>query len=297
MEKQEPGKTGARAALYVVATPIGNLEDITLRALRILREVDCIASEDTRRTAKLLNHYGIRTPQQSHHEHNEARSVARLLSLLRQGKSVALVSDAGTPSISDPGLMLIRACRAEGIPVVPVPGPSAALAALVGSGLPTDAFCFAGYLPPRSAARREKLQDLSALPCTLIFYEAPHRLSAALRDMLEVLGPRRACLARELTKIHEEWLLGNLQEILDDVSARTEIRGEITLVIGGGESPTGRATGTASIGESVEQDMRATGANRKEALKAVARRLGISRREAYRRLLEETSGGKPSADR
>ena len=288
MEQQEPWKTTARAALYVVATPIGNLEDITLRALRILGEVDCIASEDTRRTAKLLNHYGIRTRQESHHEHNEARSTARLLSLLRQGKSVALVSDAGTPSISDPGLTLIRACRNEGIPVVPVPGPSAALAALVGSGLPTESFCFAGYPPPRAAGRRKRLQELAALPCTLIFYEAPHRLSRTLRDMVEILGPRRACLARELTKIHEEWVFGNLREILDAFLARPEVRGEITLVVEGGPSPAGRAQDTASIGESVEQEMRTTGATRKEALKAVARRLGIPRREAYRRLLEET---------
>jgi 16S rRNA (cytidine1402-2'-O)-methyltransferase len=275
--------------LYLVATPIGNLEDITLRALRILKEVDFIASEDTRRTAKLLNHYGIRTPQESHHEHNQAQSTARLLSFLRQGKSVALVTDAGTPSISDPGYMLVAACRREAVPVVPVPGPSAALAALVGSGLSTESFYFAGFLAPRAARRRKRLQELSSLSCTLIFYEAPHRLIASLEDMLSVLGPRRACLARELTKAHEEWLHGRLSDILDTVRSRSRIRGEITIVVERGEPARQSAAYPASLREHLEQEMRATGASNKEALRSVARQRGIARKEAYRLLLTERS--------
>jgi 16S rRNA (cytidine1402-2'-O)-methyltransferase len=285
----EPGIKRGTPTLFLVATPIGNLEDITLRALRILKEVDCVASEDTRRTAKLLNHYGIRTPQESHHKHNEAQSTARLLDLLKQGKSVALVTDAGTPSISDPGYMLVASCRREGVPVVPVPGASAALAALVGSGLPTDRFFFAGFLASRAAQRRKKLQELRSLPCTLIFYEAPHRLVASLEDMLSVLGPRRACLARELTKVHEEWLHGSLSEILETVRLRSRIQGEITIVVDRGGPALERGAYPASLRNHLEQEMRATGASDKEALKSVARQRGITRKEAYRLLLTERS--------
>jgi 16S rRNA (cytidine1402-2'-O)-methyltransferase len=196
--------------LYLVATPLGNLEDITLRALRILKEADLVACEDTRHTAKLLARYGITTPKESYHKFNEESRTRRFLELLREGKTIALVSDSGTPLISDPGYTLVAACRREGIPVTPIPGPSAAIAALVGSGLPTDTFLFAGFLPPRSSARRNRLEEVAPVPATLIFYEAPHRLLASLGDMVEVLGDRKACMVRELTKIHEEFLAGTL---------------------------------------------------------------------------------------
>lgn len=273
--------------LYLIATPIGNLEDISLRALRVLREVDLIACEDTRRTVKLLNHYGIRVPRESHHRHNEAESTARLIALLKEGRSVALVSDAGTPSISDPGQMLVSACLAEGIRVECVPGPSAAIAALAGSGLSADNFFFAGFLPPRAGQRRKRLEKLASIPATLILYEAPHRIVAALEDILSLLGPRRACLARELTKIHEERLAGRLDEILAAVRSRATIQGEITLVIDRGEPASAGISGPPSIARHLEEEMRRTGVSRNEALKSVARQRGISRKEAYRQLLAE----------
>jgi len=195
--------------LYLVATPIGNLEDMTFRALRILREVDLVAAEDTRHSRKLFSHFGIATPLTSYFEHNEAQKGERLLDQLRAGKSVALISDAGTPAISDPGFLLVRRCRDEGIPVLAVPGPSAAVAALAVSGLPTERFAFEGFLPARSKARREALQQLWAEPRTTIFYEAPHRLLATLRDICEEMGAEReVAVARELTKLHEELFRG-----------------------------------------------------------------------------------------
>ena len=268
--------------LFVVATPIGNLEDITLRALRVLKEVDLIACEDTRYTARLLSHYGITTSRQSYHEHNESARTAQLLEILRQGKNVALAADAGTPLVSDPGYTLVEACRGEGIEVVPIPGPSAAIAALAASGLPSDSFYFAGFLPPRPSGRKQALEKLSQVSSTLIFYEAPHRIVHALGDMAAVLGPRRACLARELTKLHEEWLTGTLPEILQQLKGRPRILGEITLVIEGNKSP---APASEAYPESIEehllQEMQKTGATRKVALKVVARRRGIPRRTAY----------------
>ena len=276
----------AQGILYLVATPIGNLEDITLRALRILKEVDLVACEDTRRTAKLLSHFGIRSRCESHHEHNEAQSTARLLSVLHRGESVALVSDAGTPAVSDPGRMLVAACREAGISVVPIPGASAALLALVGSGLPADNFLFAGFLPARSSQRRKRLAELAPLRSTLILYEAPHRLIASLEDILDVLGPRRACLARELTKVHEEWIHGTVSSILETIRMRTKIMGEITLVIDQGEPARHPAAWPESVAHHLAQEMLATGAAKKEALKSIARQRGISRREAYRLLLE-----------
>ena len=275
------------ATLYLIATPIGNLEDISLRALRILKEVDLIACEDTRWTVKLLNHYGIRVPRESHHQHNEAESTPRLVALLKQGRSVALVSDAGTPSISDPGRILVSACRREGLRVETVPGPSAAIAALAGSGLPAENFFFAGFLPPRGGQRRKRLEELASIPATLVLYEAPHRLEAALEDILAQLGPRRACLARELTKVHEEWLAGSLDEILVAVRSRARIQGEITLVIDRGKPAEARISGPPSIARHLEEEMRRTGASRNEALKSVARQRGVSRKEAYRQLLAE----------
>jgi len=276
----------AAGKLFLVATPIGNLADVTLRALRVLKEVDLIACEDTRHTVRLLDHYGITTPRQSYHEHNEAGRTTQLVELMRQGKNIALVADAGTPLISDPGHTLVSACRRAGIEVVPIPGASAAIAALAASGLSADTFFFAGFLPPRSSARRQALEKLSGIPVSLVFYEAPHRLLSALEDMVGILGPRQACLARELTKVHEEWLSGTLPEILQQLKGRTRIRGEITLVIEGNRQAPVAAGHPESLQEHLQEEMQRTGASRKEALKAVARQRGISRRAAYQLLLQ-----------
>jgi 16S rRNA (cytidine1402-2'-O)-methyltransferase len=285
--KPLPEEKKLTSILFLVATPIGNLEDISLRALRVLKEADLIACEDTRHTAKLLRHYGIATPRESHHEHNEANHTRRLLGLLREGKNIALVSDAGTPLLSDPGYSLVRACRQEGFTVVPIPGPSAVVTALSASGLPTESFFFAGFLPPKKGLRRKKLQEIAGVPATLIFYEAPHRLLAALEDLCEILGARQACIARELTKVHEEWLRGTLPEILAALRARSQILGEITLLVDRGSPETIPAqTGwPTSIARHLQEEMQRTGASQKEALKAIARQRGISRKEAYRQLL------------
>jgi 16S rRNA (cytidine1402-2'-O)-methyltransferase len=273
--------------LYIVATPIGNLDDITLRALQVLREVDLIACEDTRYSARLLAHYGITKPRESYHDHNERERTPHLLQMLHSGRNIGLISDSGTPLISDPGYLLVAACRKEGIPVVPIPGPSAVIAALAGSGLPINRFYFVGFLPPRSKARKAELERLRDIPATLIFYEAPHRLRATLADMSAILGSRPACLARELTKMHEEWTRAALPELLECVSARERIRGEITLVVGPGQAGIPAPFPDVSLKEAVEDEMRKTGLSHKEALRAVARRLGISRKDAYRQLIEE----------
>ena len=271
--------------LYVVATPIGNLEDITLRALRVLKEVDLIACEDTRHTAKLLSHFGISKQRESFHEHNEAARTPRLLEFLRGGKNVALVSDAGTPLISDPGYRLVARCREEGIEVAPIPGPAAAVAALTGSGLPTDSFFFGGFLPARKEARKRRLEEIASVPATLVLFESPHRLLASLEDMVSVLGSRQMCLVREITKIHEEWLSGDLPEVLDVLKGRGRIQGEITLVVDRGASPAEAGEWPQPLEEHVEAEMRRTGVTRKEALKAVARQRGISRRQVYQQLV------------
>jgi 16S rRNA (cytidine1402-2'-O)-methyltransferase len=273
--------------LFLVATPIGNLEDITLRALRILKEVDLIACEDTRYTARLLKRYAIGTPRESYHQFNEASRTPQLVQLLRDGKNIALVSDSGTPLISDPGYELVSSCRREGIQVVSVPGPSAAVAALTGSGLPTDSFFFAGFLPARSSQRKRRLQELAAIPATLIFYEAPHRLLSSLEDMAAILGARRAGIARELTKIHEEFLNGTLPELLHMLQVRPRIPGEITVIIDrGGEIPA-LAIRPDSIKQHLDEEMRKTGLARNEALKSVARQRGITRKEAYKLLIDD----------
>jgi len=271
--------------LYLVATPIGNLEDITLRALRILREVDLIACEDTRQTRKLLEHYGIQKPMLSYHEHNEAKRAEELLEKLRQGCRVALVSDAGTPLISDPGYRLLSKAIEAGIPVEPIPGPSALLAALCASGLPTDCFRFAGFLPPRSNARRKALAALEHEEATVICYEAPHRILDTLADIADVLGPRPVVLARELTKIHQEFLRGTASQIRETLAARRGVKGEITLLIGRAVvEPLGRSepcSDADQLRREVEAAMR-SGLDRTQALKAVARRHGLSKRELYR---------------
>jgi 16S rRNA (cytidine1402-2'-O)-methyltransferase len=221
-----------KGVLYIVSTPIGNLEDITLRALRILKEVDLIAAEDTRRTGLLLKHFGIQTPLTSYFEGNELKKRGYILSKLKEDKNIALVSDAGTPGISDPGFRLIQLVIENEIPIVPIPGPSAVVTALSVSGLPTDSFVFKGFLPHKSKKRRDLLKELIEVRETLIFYESPHRISETLKDILEILGDREIVLTRELTKVYEEIMRGNVSEILNQVGDRT-LKGEITLVISG----------------------------------------------------------------
>jgi 16S rRNA (cytidine1402-2'-O)-methyltransferase len=271
--------------LFLVATPIGNLSDITHRALQVLKDVDLIACEDTRHTHKLLSHYGIGTKTISYHEHNEQQRTAQLIDLLRQGSNIAVVSDAGTPSISDPGFRLVRSAIKNDITVVPVPGPSALILALVAAGLPTDEFFFGGFLPSRSNARRARLSELRPVPGTLIFYEAPHRLAATLKDVYEILGEREAVVARELTKVHEEIKRGRLSELASDYADEKDIRGEIVLLIDRnvlGAAPA-EAVSIVALVDQFEQE----GMDHRAALKRAARDLGLSRAEAYRRLVSE----------
>src|SRR5258707_6076115 len=229
--ERQDSEREATGCLYLVGTPIGNLEDITLRALRILREADQIAAEDTRHTQKLLNHYDIARPLVSYHEHNEMTRAPELLIALEQGAKIALVSDAGMPLVSDPGYRLVTLCLRHQIPVVPVPGPSALLAALSASGLPNEEFLFVGFLPARSAERRRTLEHLRIEERTIILYEAPHRVAESIADAQEILGDRPACLAREVTKLHEEFRRGKLSELSTSLDERPA-RGEITLLIG-----------------------------------------------------------------
>ena len=273
--------------LYLVATPVGNLEDISMRALRVLKEADLIACEDTRHTAKLLTHYGIRTPSRSYHKFNEEARAQQLVQMLREGKDIALVSDSGTPLVSDPGYELVSACRREGIRVIPIPGPSAAIAALIASGLPSDSFYFAGFLPSKRSLRKRRLEELARIPATLILYEAPHRLLPSLEDMAAILGPRQATVARELTKIHEELLHGPLPELLNILQARERIQGEITVVIERGVHIPAAAVYPESLRRHLEDEMQKTGLPRNEALKSVAKQRGITRREAYNQLSEQ----------
>jgi 16S rRNA (cytidine1402-2'-O)-methyltransferase len=268
--------------LYLVATPIGNLEDITLRAIRILKQANLIACEDTRQTQKLLNHYGIDTPTISYHEHNEAGRAVELLEKLVHGSRIAVVSDAGTPGISDPGFRLVSLAIERGVPVIPIPGAAAFVSAVVASGLPSEAFSFRGFLPPKSAARRQELEEVRPSARTAVFYEAPHRILAALEDVLAVLGPRRRIVvARELTKMHEEFLRGTAAQVLDLIKGRGELKGEIVLVIG----PVGeeeKAVPTISIRDRVEQLMRQEHLEEKAALKKAAKERGVSKSAAYR---------------
>jgi 16S rRNA (cytidine1402-2'-O)-methyltransferase len=275
--------------LYLVATPIGNLEDITLRALRVLKEVDLIACEDTRHTGKLLAHYQITKPTVSYHEHNERERAEQLIEKIEAGMTIAIVSDAGTPLVSDPGYDIVRLCAERNIPVVPIPGPSALVAALAASGLPTNEFTFAGFLPARRAARRARLAEFESLRSTLIYYEAPHRIKETLVDAREVLGNRQCVIARELTKLHEEFIRGSLSDIELSEGAT---RGEIVLLIGppvAGEASLDEPAGLRSILEEIEAVMRDEGVDRKAALKRVARSRGISKSAAYRLMLAERS--------
>jgi 16S rRNA (cytidine1402-2'-O)-methyltransferase len=277
----------AAGCLYLVGTPIGNLEDITLRGLRILKEVDQIACEDTRHTSKLLNHYQINKPLVSYHEHNEMTRAAELVVALEQGAQIALVSDAGMPLVSDPGHRLVAMCLRHHIPVVPIPGPSALLAALSASGLPNEEFLFVGFLPSRSGERRRALERLRIENRTIIFYEAPHRVEECIVDAREILGDRPACLAREVTKLHEEFRRGKLSELTASLEARPA-RGEITLLIGPEDPAEARANldSTQSLSERVDELIRQAKLDRKDALKLAAKERGLTRRAAYGQLLE-----------
>lgn len=274
--------------LYLIATPIGNLEDITHRAVRLLGEVEVIACEDTRHTKKLLNHYGINTRTISYHEHNERERSRDLIERLKSGADVAVVSDAGTPGISDPGFRLARIAIDSGVQVVPVPGASALISALVASGLPTDEFFFGGFPPARSGARRARLSELRSLPATLIFYEGPHRIAATLKDALEILGERQAVVARELTKMHEEIVRGSLSELTARFSSPESARGEMVLIIDRTVMPNETAGNESEASVSaLVAEFEAIGLDHRAALKKAARELGLSRDEAYRRLVSE----------
>jgi 16S rRNA (cytidine1402-2'-O)-methyltransferase len=278
------GSLGPGSSLYLVATPIGNLEDITLRALRVLKEVDLIACEDTRQTQKLLTHYGIQTRTVSYHEHNEMTKAAELVVDLESGAKIALVTDAGMPGISDPGFRLIALAIRHHVPVVPIPGASAFLAALVASGLPTDSFRFSGFLPAKSGQRRKLLESVRESPRTQVFYEAPHRVLEALTDVCEVLGEaRHVVVAREVTKIHEEFLRGRAGDVLEQLKARGDVKGEITLLIAKPETCDLRPeTSHVTIAQRVKQIMSEEKVDEKSALKKVAKERGIGKSEAYR---------------
>src|SRR5580693_4435103 len=290
--KRSPGTLGPRPALYLVGTPIGNLEDITMRAVRVLKEVDVIACEDTRQTQKLLNHYGITTRTISYHEHNEMTRAVELVMQLQEGASVALVTDAGMPGISDPGYRLISLAIQHDVSVVPIPGASAFLAALVASGLPTDSFRFSGFLPAKRGERRAALEAVKSSPRTQVFYEAPHRVVEALEDVCEVLGAsRHVVIAREVTKLHEEFLRGRAGEVLENLKAREVVKGEITLLIGKAEEGDARVGTDAfvrpSVRQRVEQIMAEEKIDEKVALKKVAKERGVSKSEAYREMQRE----------
>jgi 16S rRNA (cytidine1402-2'-O)-methyltransferase len=273
-------------ALYLVATPIGNLEDITLRALRVLRGVDLIACEDTRQTRKLLDHYGIPTRTVSYHEHNEMTKAAELVADLEKGAKIALVTDAGMPGISDPGFRLISAAIRHHVPVVPIPGASAFLAALVASGLPTDSFRFSGFLPAKRGERRTLLESIRSSPRTQVFYEAPHRLLDSMEDIVAVLGPdREVVIAREVTKIHEEFLRGPAADVLETLKSRGDVKGEITLLIGKAEGSEHIAAQPGlSVRERLNQIISEEKIDEKAALKKLAKEMGVSKSEAYREL-------------
>jgi 16S rRNA (cytidine1402-2'-O)-methyltransferase len=286
-ESSSRGDKVLTPGLYLVATPIGNLEDITLRAVRVLKEADVIACEDTRQTQKLLNHYGITSRTTSYHEHNELTRAPELVLELEQGARIALVTDAGMPGISDPGFRLITLAIRHHVPVVPIPGASAFLAALVASGLPTDSFRFSGFLPAKRGQRRQVLESIQPSPRTQVFYEAPHRVKEALEDVVEILGDsRHVVVAREVTKIHEEFLRGRAADVLATLNSRGDVKGEITLLIAKADdaAETKAASTRVSVRERVAQIITEEKLDEKSALKRVAKEMGISKSEAYREL-------------
>lgn len=272
--------------LYLVATPIGNLEDITRRALRVLGEVDLIACEDTRHTRVLLNHYGIAKKLVSYHEHNERERAKELVGLLEEGSDIALVTDAGMPGVSDPGYRVVRAAIKRNIPVVPLPGATAFVPALVASGLPADEFFFGGFLPSRANARRTRLEELKSIRTTLIFYEAPHRIASTIRDIHEILGERDIVIARELTKMHEEFVRGRASELAERyANSDAETRGELVIIIDRNviEESQSRSDNSMNIAKRVAE-LEGEGLDTRAALKRVARESGLARAEVYRRL-------------
>lgn len=269
-----------KGVLYIVATPVGNLEDMTLRAIRVLKEVDLIAAEDTRHTKKLLNHYGISTPVTSYFEHNKLVKGDYIIGKLRDGNDVALVSDAGTPGISDPGYNLIKSAIEGGINVMAVPGPAAAVAALSVSGLPTDRFAFEGFLPSKEKARRDRLELLKGEERTLIFYESPQRLLSTLKDIRDTIGDRNISVARELTKLHEETLRGKTSEVISILEGQT-VKGEIVIILEGFQGEPFRG----SIADELKNAIK-NGLSMKEAIEAVAKGLGVSKGEVYKESLK-----------
>ena len=277
-------RQGSAGILFLVGTPIGNLEDITLRALRTLKEVDLIACEDTRQTQKLLNHYGIEKRTVSYHEHNELERAAELLVHLENGDDIAVVSDSGMPGVSDPGYRLVALAVRHHIRVVPIPGASAFLSALVASGLPTDSFRFGGFLPAKAGARRSLLEASRTSSRTQIFYEAPHRLLESLQDVVDILGiDRHVVVAREVTKLHEEFLRGRAAEVLAELKERGDIRGEITLLIAkADDNAVTQAPAQDGVADRIRQLMQAGQMEEKSALKQAAREFGLSKSEAYR---------------
>jgi 16S rRNA (cytidine1402-2'-O)-methyltransferase len=279
--------------LYIVSTPIGNLEDITLRALRILKEVDLIAAEDTRRTRQLLTHYGIHKPLISYHEHNQKMREDTLLEKLRTGKQIALVTDAGTPGISDPGTPLIHRAAQEGILLVPIPGPSAAIAGLSISGLPTESFLFYGFLPAKASARKKFLAALKKRPETLIFYESPRRLTALLQEALAILGNRQVVVTREITKIFEETFRGTIGDVLGKIGGE-EVKGEITVVLAGNREE--EIVSISSIRAALQEQILNSGACLKEAIERVSENLGVAKREVYRESLRLKKENPEGAD-
>lgn len=285
--------TNAKGGLFVVGTPIGNLEDITLRAIRTLKEVDLIACEDTRRARNLLAHHRISTPTLSYHEHNELTRAPELVIQMEQGSKVALVTDAGMPVISDPGYHLVNLAIRHNIPVIPVPGASAFVAALATAALPVDQFRFVGFLPSKRLQRRKALEALKGAQQTLAFYEAPHRLLEMLRDVHEILGDPPVTVAREVTKIHEEFLRGLASEVLERLKKRP-VKGEITVVVGAASEAAPGSLRQPSLRAELERTMTEEGLDQRAALKFVARTRGISRSEAYRQLQMEKSS--PSSD-
>jgi 16S rRNA (cytidine1402-2'-O)-methyltransferase len=269
--------------LYIVSTPIGNLEDITLRAIRILKETDVIAAEDTRHTQKLLSRYGIQTPLTSYHDHNKEEKAPVLVARLLEGKDVALVSDAGTPGISDPGYFLINLAVDRKVPVVPIPGATAAIAALSISGLPTDSFVFEGFLPSKQSARRKRLEELKSEKRTLVFYEAPHRIINTVEDMAAVFGDREAVVTRELTKVHEEAIRGSLNDVLEQLN-KGSFKGEFTIIVHGATE--GQRNQDIDTGEYLRNLMLHRGLTKKEAVAAAAEELGLPKKEVYKESLK-----------
>jgi 16S rRNA (cytidine1402-2'-O)-methyltransferase len=276
-------KNEKKGGLFIVGTPIGNIEDITLRALRILKEVDLIAAEDTRQIRKILNKYSIKNSTISYHEHNEDYRSQKIVNELLSGKDVALVSDAGMPGISDPGYRLVNLAFKQGIEVISVPGPSAIVASLSVSGLPTDSFFFAGFLPAKKGERIKKLRQYKEYFSTLVFYEAPHRIVKSLQDVLEVLGNRQIAIARELTKMYEEVLRGSTDEVISLLKARP-IKGEITLLIEGKKKEEAVNINNIKLKDKIEE-LKSNGFSEKEAMKKIARQLNVSKSEVYRELL------------